>query len=81
MVDARRVAVQRNTSPFVGTVAMSIGASGEVVVGSGESSSEEGATAIAARRPRRTRSLAPRGGGSVEPWYDCTVSTVSRTER
>ena len=81
MVDARRVAVRRKLVLAVGTVTRSVGASGEVVVGSGESSSEEGRDGHAARRPdARARSLAP-WGGSVGPWYDCTVSTVSRTER
>ena len=41
MVDARRVAVRRKLVLAVGTVTRSVGASGEVVVGSGESSSEE----------------------------------------
>ena len=42
MVDAGGVAVRRKLGLAVGTVAMSIGASGEAVVGSGESSSAEG---------------------------------------
>ena len=42
MVDARRVAVRRKLVRAVGTVTRSVGASGEVVVGSSESSSEEG---------------------------------------
>ena len=41
MVDARRVAVRRKLVRAVGTVTRSVGASGEVVVGSSESSSEE----------------------------------------
>ena len=56
MGDARGVAVQRNTSPAVGAVAMSIGASGEVVVGSSESGSEEG------RRPFSLRAFSEESG-------------------
>ena len=67
MVDARRVAVRRKLVLAVGTVTRSVGASGEVVVGSGESSSEEcrdGHIYIAARRPRRTRWGVEGGGPS-----------------
>ena len=78
MVDAGGVAVRRKLGLAVGTVASSVGASGEVVVGSGESSSEEGRRpsphVVARRTPRRVVWR----GGSVGPWYDCTVS---RTER